>query len=452
VQRRHQKVLEEAPAPGLTPERRAAMGQAAVNAAQAVGYVGAGTVEFIVPDASSDGAFYFMEMNTRLQVEHPVTEMITGLDLVEWQLKVGAGETLPLAQEQITVRGHALEARIYAEDPAKGFLPSTGRVIHFAYPNETPFVRMDAGVAAGDEITPYYDPMIAKLIVWDDSDSAPRAHACARMLQALAEVEIAGVANNVDFLSRLVACPAFSEAKLDTGLVERENNFLFPEPAEPPPEVWLSAALAELLRIQTEAAKHAAKSKDPYSPWHVRAGWRVTGQARQTLHLRAGDAEKTIVATASSRGFVLEMQDQQFNGQQIDASGQLDNAGVLHADFGGRRCTVTVIPVAEKRHVFMQGASHVMTVLDPLNQAGQQAATDGSVLSPMPGKIIALLAMVGEKVAKGTPLLILEAMKMEHTVTAPSTGIVRDFHFAVGDPVAEGVVLMAFEAADELAS
>ncbi len=455
VQRRHQKVLEEAPAPGLTPERRAAMGQAAVNAAQAVGYVGAGTVEFIVPGASSDGAFYFMEMNTRLQVEHPVTEMITGLDLVEWQLKVGAGETLPLVQEQITVRGHALEARIYAEDPAKGFLPSTGRVIHFAYPNETPFVRMDAGVAAGDEITPYYDPMIAKLIVWDDSDSAPRAHACARMLQALAEVEIVGVANNVDFLSRLVACPAFAEADLDTRLIEREQNFLFPESAEPAPEVWLSAALAELLRIQKEAAKSAATSKDPYSPWHVRAGWRVTGQAQQALHLHCGDAEKKIVATASSRGFVLEITGQQLRGQQlggqrIEATGQLDDAGILHADFAGRRCTVTVIPVAEKRHVFMHGTSHVIILLDPLNQAGQQVVAAGSVMAPMPGKIIALLATAGEKVAQGTPLLILEAMKMEHTVTAPTAGIVRDFHFAVGDPVAEGVVLMAFEAADEL--
>ncbi|MDO8313774.1 MAG: acetyl/propionyl/methylcrotonyl-CoA carboxylase subunit alpha [Rugosibacter sp.] len=450
VQRRHQKVLEEAPAPGLTPERRAAMGKAAVNAARAVGYVGAGTVEFIVPGAASDGEFYFMEMNTRLQVEHPVTEMITGLDLVEWQLKVGAGETLPLAQEQITLRGHALEARIYAEDPGTGFLPSTGRVIHFAYPAETPFVRMDAGVAAGDEITPHYDPMIAKLIVWDDSDSAPRAHACARMLQALAEVEIVGVANNVDFLSRLVACPAFAEANLDTGLIEREQAFLFPAPAELPLEVWLSAALAELLRSRKEAAKSAEKSKDPYSPWHAQAGWRVTGQAQQALNLRCGDVEKTIVATASRRGFVFEiaaqpLSGQQFGGQRIEATGQLDDTGVLHADFGGRRCTVTVIPVAEKRHVFMHGTSHVMTLRDPLSDTGQQAIAEGSVMSPMPGKIIALLVTAGEKVAKGTPLLILEAMKMEHTVTAPTDGIVQDFHFAVGDPVAEGVVLMAFE-------
>ena len=452
VQRRHQKVLEEAPAPGLSAERRAAMGKAAVSAAQAVGYVGAGTVEFIVPGAASDGAFYFMEMNTRLQVEHPVTEMITGLDLVEWQLKVGAGETLPLAQEQITIRGHALEARIYAEDPEKGFLPSTGRVMHFDYPDETPFVRMDAGIAAGDEITPYYDPMIAKLIVWDDGDSTPRAHACARMLQALAEVEIVGVANNVGFLSRLVACPAFAEADLDTGLIGREQNFLFPEPVEPPSEVWLSVALAELLRIQNEAAKNAAKTKDPYSPWHARAGWRMTGPSQRVLHLHCGDAEKKIAATAGSRGFALEIMDQPWDqargGQRIEATGQIDDAGMLHADFGGHRCSVTVIPVAEKRHVFMHGTSHVMTVLDPLNQANQQAVASGSVMAPMPGKIIALLATVGEQVAQGTPLLILEAMKMEHTVTAPTAGVVRSFHFAVGDPVAGDAVLMLFEAAD----
>ncbi|MEO8123461.1 MAG: acetyl/propionyl/methylcrotonyl-CoA carboxylase subunit alpha, partial [Burkholderiales bacterium] len=221
VQRRHQKVLEEAPAPGMTPDRRAAMGQAAVDAAKAVGYVGAGTVEFI---ATQDGGFYFMEMNTRLQVEHPVTEMITGLDLVEWQLRVASGEPLPLRQEQLEINGHALEARIYAEDPDRGFLPSTGRLVHLSPPPETDHVRVDTGVEQGDEITPYYDPMIAKLIVW----GADRRQALARMRQALAQYRIVGVSNNVDFLARLVAVPSFANAQLDTSLIEREQALLFP--------------------------------------------------------------------------------------------------------------------------------------------------------------------------------------------------------------------------------
>lgn len=443
VQRRHQKVLEEAPAPGLSPECRAAMGKAAIDAAKAVGYVGAGTVEFIVPGASSDEAFYFMEMNTRLQVEHPVTEMITGLDLVEWQLKVGAGETLPLAQEQIIIRGHALEARIYAEDPDKGFLPSIGRVLHFSHPEESSFVRMDAGIEAGDEITPYYDPMIAKLIVWDDSDSEPRAHACVRMQQALAEVEIVGVANNVDFLSRLVTCPAFAAANLDTGLIEREKIFLFPPYSEPLPEVWLSAALAELLCMQQLALKQASTSQDPFSPWHQRSGWRVTGNAPQTLKLTYGDVEKIVSATVCFNGFLLEL-----DGVQIKASGTLNDVGVLHVNLGGRRYTVTVIPAADKRHVFMHGTSQVLTLIDPLSHVGNQVVAEGGVMSPMPGKIIALLASPGKPVVKGAPLLILEAMKMEHTIAAPSAGVVLDFHFAAGDTVAEGIVLLAFEAGD----
>ena len=228
VQRRHQKVLEEAPAPGMPEERRRRMGEAAVAAAQAVGYVGAGTVEFI---ANQDGSFYFMEMNTRLQVEHPVTEMITGQDLVEWQLRVAAGQPLPLRQEQLVLRGHALEARIYAEDANKGFLPATGRLVSLVPPKESVHVRVDTGVEEGDEITPFYDPMVAKLIVWDENRDA----ALARMRQALADYRVAGVTTNIDFLARLVACPAFAGADLDTGLIERQKDFLFPEPQPAPP-------------------------------------------------------------------------------------------------------------------------------------------------------------------------------------------------------------------------
>jgi 3-methylcrotonyl-CoA carboxylase alpha subunit len=200
-----------------------------------------------------DGTFYFMEMNTRLQVEHPVTEMITGLDLVEWQLRVASGEPLPMAQEQLAINGHALEARIYAEDPAKGFLPSTGRLLHLAPPDENMHVRVDTGVEEGDEISPFYDPMIAKLIVWDVN----RDRALARMLQALADYRVVGVANNVEFLSRLTACPAFANADLDTGLIEREKDYLFPEQAGASREAWLAVALAELLRERERAAQQA---------------------------------------------------------------------------------------------------------------------------------------------------------------------------------------------------
>jgi 3-methylcrotonyl-CoA carboxylase alpha subunit len=442
VQRRHQKVLEEAPAPGMTAERRAAMGKAAVDAAKAVAYVGAGTVEFIV---NHDGTFYFMEMNTRLQVEHPVTEMITGLDLVEWQLKVAAGEPLPLAQEQLSIRGHALEARIYAEDPDKGFLPATGRLCHLVPPAESLYVRVDTGVEQDDEISPHYDPMIAKLIVWDDSETNPRGRALARMLQALADYRIVGVANNVGFLARLVACPSFASATLDTGLIERERAFLFPgqgSDAAPaiPREAWLLAALAELLRDQNYGRDDAVASQDPHSPWHRRDGWRANGAAQRTIQLRAGDAEKRVTASYQGSGFLLEC-----DGRSTPASGWLQDDGQLRADLDGRRLGVTVVAAGEKRHVFYDGMSFIFAAIDPLYHAGSGGGAEGGLTAPMPGKVIALLAAVGATVDKGAPLLVLEAMKMEHTLVAPAAGTVKAFSFAVGEQVTDGAELVEFE-------
>jgi 3-methylcrotonyl-CoA carboxylase alpha subunit len=434
VQRRHQKVLEEAPAPGMTAERRAAMGKAAVDAAKAVGYVGAGTVEFIV---NQDGTFYFMEMNTRLQVEHPVTEMITGLDLVEWQLKVGAGETLPLRQEQLAIRGHALEARIYAEDPDKGFLPSVGRLIHLAPPEETLHVRVDTGVEQDDEISPHYDPMIAKLIVWDES----RERALARMLQALADYRVVGVANNIGFLSRLVACPAFAQADLDTGLIERERAFLFPDGVAPPAEAWLVAALAELVRDQQYAAAEAVASSDPHSPWHARDGWRMNGNARREIRLRAGDTEKAVNAGYVGGSFALE-----FDGQTVIAAGRFAGGSEMRVDLGGRRINVTVVSANEKRHVFIDGVSFIFAAIDPLFHAGSGGGAEGGLTAPMPGKVIALVAALGARVEQGAPLLILEAMKMEHTIAAPAAGTVKAFLFAVGEQVSDGAELVQFEA------
>ncbi len=435
VQRRHQKVLEEAPAPGMTSQRRAAMGQAAVDAAKAVGYVGAGTVEFIV---NQDGTFYFMEMNTRLQVEHPVTEMITGLDLVEWQLKVAAGEPLPLSQAQLAINGHALEARIYAEDADKGFLPATGNLAHLAPPAESLNVRVDTGVEQGDEITPHYDPMIAKLIVWDEN----RERALARMLQALADYRIVGVTSNVGFLSRLVACPSFAQANLDTGLIERERDFLFPgaDAAEPPRDAWLLAALAELLRDRNHGLDHAGRSGDPHSPWHVRDGWRANGAARREILLRHGSVEKRVVASYHGDGFALEL-----DSQLSPASGALREDGSLRADLDGRRLTVTVVAAAEKRHVFFDGMSFIFAAVDPFHHSGEGAGAEGGLTAPMPGKVIALLVSPGTQVEKGAPVVVLEAMKMEHTLVAPAAGTVKAFCYAVGEQVADGAELAEFE-------
>ena len=433
VQRRHQKVLEEAPAPGMTPERRAAMGQAAVDAARAVGYVGAGTVEFI---ANQDGSFYFMEMNTRLQVEHPVTEMITGLDLVEWQLRVASGEPLPMAQEQLAINGHALEARIYAEDPAKGFLPSTGRLLHLAPPDENMHVRVDTGVEEGDEISPFYDPMIAKLIVWDVN----RDRALARMLQALADYRVVGVANNVEFLSRLTACPAFANADLDTGLIEREKDYLFPEQAGASREAWLAVALAELLRERERAAQLAARHPEPASPWHQRDGWRLNTDARRSLIFRLGDEQKLLSVESRGNAFAIGL-----DGVTSLVSGSLNPRGLLRAEFDGLRTTATVVVAGERRHVFGHGRAWQFAAVDPLHHAGEGGGAEGGLLAPMPGKVIALIAEAGATVEKGAPLLILEAMKMEHTITAPAAGTVKGFHFAVGDQVGDGMELVDFE-------
>ena len=434
VQRRHQKVLEEAPAPGMTAERRAAMGKAAVEAAKAVGYVGAGTVEFI---AEQDGKFYFMEMNTRLQVEHPVTEMITGLDLVEWQLRVAAGEPLPLEQEQLGLRGHALEARIYAEDPDKGFLPSTGRLIHLAPPAESLNVRIDTGVEEGDEITPHYDPMIAKLIVWD----ADRERALARMLQSLAQYRVVGVSSNVDFLSRLVACPAFANADLDTGLIERERAFLFPEGVEAPAEVFLVAALAELLREEEGARTAAVAGADPHSPWHLRDGWRLNASHRRALLFRHGETEKAVSVGYVRGGYALEL-----DGIATPARGERTGHSMLRIELGGMRLPATVIASGEKRHVFLHGRAWQLACVDPLYHAGEGVGEGGGLAAPMPGKVISLIAQPGSAVAQGAPLLILEAMKMEHTIAAPAKGTLKAFRYGVGDSVAEGAELVDFEA------
>ncbi len=441
VQRRHQKVLEEAPAPGMTLERRRQMGEAAVAAAKAVGYVGAGTVEFI---ANQDGSFYFMEMNTRLQVEHPVTEMITGQDLVEWQLRVAAGQPLPLAQEQLQIRGHAIEARIYAEDASKGFLPSTGHLIRLAPPAETLNVRVDTGVEEGDEITPFYDPMIAKLIVWDET----RDGALARMRKALADYQVAGVTTNIDFLSRLVACPAFAGADLDTGLIERQKDFLFPAPQPVPRDALLVATVGELLWEQRLAKLAAQASGDPWSPWHARDGWRMNLSAARMIGFRStreapgGDGDSLIEA------HVRYQHDQwaiTINGETSLARGKKLDGDRFAVELDDRRLIASVVSAEQKRSIFLNGATFTLLRDDPLHLVEAGGAQGGGLTAPMPGKVVALLAQPGQKVEKGTPLLILEAMKMEHTITAPATGTLKAFCYAAGEQVSDGAALVEFE-------
>jgi 3-methylcrotonyl-CoA carboxylase alpha subunit len=446
VQRRHQKVLEEAPAPGMTAARRAAMGKAAVDAARAVGYVGAGTVEFIASDTfATDGSFYFMEMNTRLQVEHPVTEMISGQDLVEWQLRVASGEPLPLRQEQLEIRGHALEARIYAENPEQDFLPSTGRLVHLSPPAESLNVRVDTGIEQGDEISPFYDPMIAKLVVWDvDRDAA-----LARMWQALADYRIVGVNTNVAFLSRLVVCPAFADADLDTGLIERSREFLFPARSEPPRNVFFVAAVAGLLREQAAALNRASHSGDPWSPWSSHDGWRLNIQSQRTLTYRSGDAVYEVAVAYAADGWRLTLA-----GESVLARGRVLEsgrfAGQLAVELDDRRLVASVVAVNEKqeqkRYVFLHGSNYLILRDDPLHLVEAGGAHGGGLTAPMPGKVVALLAAVGQPVEKGAPLLILEAMKMEHTITAPKNGIVKAFCYAAGDQVADGAELVDFAA------
>ena len=433
VQRRHQKVLEEAPAPGMTLERRRQMGEAAVAAAKAVGYVGAGTVEFI---ANQDGSFYFMEMNTRLQVEHPVTEMITGQDLVEWQLRVAAGQPLPLAQEQLPIRGHALEARIYAEDANKGFLPSTGKLVRLSPPAESLNVRVDTGVEESDEITPFYDPMIAKLIVWDEHRDA----ALARMRQALADYQVAGVTTNIDFLSRLVACPAFAGADLDTGLIERQKDFLFPPMQAVPRDALLVATVGELLWEQ-HAAKAAAKtSGDPFSPWHARDGWRMNLSAARIIGFRDGDS--LVEALVRYQGDKWQIS---LNGQTTLARGKKLEGDRFAVELDDRRLMAGVVAVDDKRSIFLNGSTYSLQRDDPLHLVEAGGAQGGGLTAPMPGKVVALLAQPGQKVDKGTPLLILEAMKMEHTITAPAAGTVKAFCYAAGEQVSDGAALVEFE-------
>jgi 3-methylcrotonyl-CoA carboxylase alpha subunit len=448
VQRRHQKVLEEAPAPGMPQERRAAMGEAAVAAARAVGYVGAGTVEFI---ANQDGSFYFMEMNTRLQVEHPVTEMITGTDLVEWQLRVAFGEPLPKRQDELTINGHAIEARVYAENPEKGFLPSIGTLRHMEVPAHVAFelggtaghpagVRIDSGVREGDAISPFYDPMIAKLIVW----GVDRTQALARMAQALSEFHIVGLATNIAFLKRLVEGEAFSNADLDTGLIERNSASLFP-PASPAPAGVLALATMALLDAEQTPA---ARAHNPADPWTSTHGWRMNGAYRRQLAF-ADEYAALLPSKAYQAGLAYHP-----HGWVLEVNGKTHPLALVSREKGqyairldGTALQGSVFREGEVLHVFTGGQHYALTWNDPMLHAGDTEAAGGRLTAPMPGKVVAVIAANGQTVKKGEPLVIMEAMKMEHTISAPSDGLVEEVLYQVGDQVADGAPLLAFKAA-----
>ncbi len=430
VQRRHQKVLEEAPAPGMTPERRAQMGEAAVAAAKAVGYVGAGTVEFI---AEQDGRFYFMEMNTRLQVEHPVTEAITGQDLVEWQLRVAAGQPLPLKQHELRMHGHAIEARICAENPDGGFLPATGTLDVARWPAHVAFqrgdVRIDAGVSEGDAISPYYDSMIAKLIVWGED----RAQALARLDAALRDTHIVGLHTNVAFLRRCAATASFAGADLDTGLIEREKAVLFDQPGLP---LRVAAAAVVAHTLAVEATKQGT------DPWSARDGFRLFGSASRRFDLEAGGTHHEVLLSRHHRGGMTLT----VAGEAIDFAVQSNDAET-HELFLGTDCIrVKTYAQGERVAVFGAEGSAVLTEVDLIAHAGDGATEGGRLTAPMPGKLVAFLAKAGDTVTKGQPLAVMEAMKMEHTISSPRDGTVAELLFAVGDQVTDGAELLRLEA------
>jgi len=428
LQRRHQKVIEEAPAPGMTDEMRAAMGAAAIRAAEAIGYKGAGTVEFIVD--GSDGLrpdrFFFMEMNTRLQVEHPVTEAVTGIDLVEWQIRVAAGAPLPCAQEDLRLDGHAIEARLYAEDPARGFLPATGRLDHLAFPAAG--VRVDSGVRQGDRITPHYDPMIAKLIV----HGPDRAAALAKLRRALAATEVAGTVTNRAFLAALAAHPGFAAGDLDTGLIDRDLAALTVA-AEPTDRALALAGIAAL--------GLAAPSGAPL--FGARDGWRLWGTGRQLAQLSAGDRMYDIWVTTLAEGrFRVALP-----GGETEISARLDGKRLAFRDAAGQG-TATAVRHGAMLTLFLDGAALGFEIADPVAPDADAAGGGDIVTAPMTGLIKTVAVTPGATVSAGAPVAVMEAMKMEHALKAPRDGTVAEVLIKPGDQVDEAALLIRLEAED----
>ncbi len=432
IQRRHQKVIEEAPAPGLSDDTRRAMGEAAVRAAQAIDYRGAGTVEFLL---DVDGAFYFMEMNTRLQVEHPVTEMITGQDLVQWQLQVAAGEALPLQQGEIAINGHAFEARIYAEDPDRDFLPATGTLSYLKTPEESDTVRVDTGVRQGDEVSIHYDPMIAKLIVWDRD----RSSALRQLAMALSHYRVAGVTTNIDFLYNIATSEPFRQVKLDTHFIEEHRELLFQVDSADEHQQIALASLFLLLSRRRLAEQEAVGHGDPFSPWHSHSGWRMNEPHRHSLALDYRDRTVEISAEQlEDGGYRLA-----FESAQVTVAGTLSGDS-LRADIGGFQQKLSFAEHDDTWSAYRSsGAFHFREQQADLGDADAGTA-GGNPRAPMNGVVVQLLAEPGTAVEADAPLLVMEAMKMEHTIRAPAAGQVTEFFYQAGDMVDGDAELLNF--------
>jgi 3-methylcrotonyl-CoA carboxylase alpha subunit len=435
VQRRHQKVIEEAPAPGLDHTSRAAMGRAAVAAARAVGYEGAGTVEFV---ANADG-FFFLEMNTRLQVEHPVTEMITGFDLVEWQLRVAAGEPMPAAQDAIRVDGHAIEVRIYAEDPERDFAPSIGRLALFHTPEPSTNVRVDTGFATGDVVSVHYDAMLAKLIC----HGATRDDALRTLRRALAATDVVGVASNVDLLGRIAAHPQFVAGGVDTGFIARHADMLLTPQREPSIEVLAAAALCVLTDEADETSKAAASSADPHSPWHARDHWWLNADFERELPFIAGEATMPVRVSRDGPDWWLSVGD-----RRVTAKGIRAPDGRMDIVLGDMRELVSVVRVADDITVRRNGETWRLQLPDPIAAAAEEDDAGGRLVAPIPGQVTEVMAQPGMTVSRGQIMVVLEAMKTVFRLTAPSDGVVATVSCQAGDSVVEGQLLVGFAEGD----
>ncbi|GAA5133802.1 acetyl/propionyl/methylcrotonyl-CoA carboxylase subunit alpha [Thalassotalea piscium] len=437
VQRRHQKVIEEAPAFGMSEALRQQMGESAIKSAKAIGYQGAGTVEFLL---DSDGSFYFMEMNTRLQVEHPVTELITGQDLVEWQLRVAANEKLPKSQEQLRIHGHAFEARIYAEDTNNDFLPATGKLSFLQPPTESRHVRVDTGVRQGDEVSVFYDPMIAKLIVWDEN----RDKALQRLAKALSEYRISGVTTNIDFLYNLATCPAFINENIDTGFIETHHDQIFHSDAQKLAEELPMAALYLVLAEAQKASQAAAKTTDPYSPWNMTNAWRLNEAHIHHLTLSHLDIEYPVVVEQKRQGsdiyYLITVAERTY-----DCQGRIDGNTLLFSNHG-HRSSATI--AQDHQHISLYHQHGVFNFIHVKPDCGDNSAQEdqNGLIAPMNGTMVSVLVKTGDIVTKDQPLMIMEAMKMEHTIKAPANGTVDTLFYVEGDMVDGGSELLSFTA------
>lgn len=457
IQRRHQKVVEEAPAPGLSDVLRIAMGDAAVAAAKAINYEGAGTVEFLL---DTDGSFYFMEMNTRLQVEHPVTEMVTGQDLVKWQLMVASGSKLPLTQDEVRIHGHAFEVRIYAEDPQNDFLPASGKLNFLREPEQSKFVRIDSGVRENDVISNFYDPMISKLITWDES----RPRALQRLIHALASYQISGLKHNIEFLANIAEHDAFSDADFSTDFIERYGDSLIghglsDSQTNERKTALALAALYQLCARKEDAKRCAVNSNDPYSPWGAINGFRLNSASVHQVALLDDDQLTNHLELTETQLGGKSVYQLKLNDSQLTLSGELIGE-TLHAEIAvnslsgdnsiqaiksnGHKIKVPVSQVGEDFTLFINSSSyHYRAILTEVVE--EQDNLEDKLKAPMNGTIVTHLVEAGDQVVAGQGIMVMEAMKMEYTIESPFDGVVSAFFFNAGELVSDGMLLAEVE-------